>query len=72
MTRKNSESPSKATLDNRSRQLNPNNDAFRSSRGVSQTGTPANQATLDNRSRQLNPNNDAHRTSRGSSKPKNG
>ena len=72
MTRKNSGSPSKASLDNRSRQLNPNNDAFKSSRGASQSGTPVDQATLDNRSRQLNPNNDAFKSSRGSGKPKNG
>ena len=72
MARKNPGSPSKATLDNRSRQLNPNNDAFKSSRGVSDAGTPADQATRDNRSRQLNPNNDAYKSSRGSGESKNG
>jgi len=72
MARKNSGSPSQAALDNRSRQLNPNDDAHKSSRGVSGSGTPAEKASRDNRSRQLNPNNDAYESSRGAGEPENG
>jgi ubiquitin len=48
---------SKSGMNNRSNQLNPNNDAYHSSRD-SKSGT-------DNRSNQLNPNNDAYHSSRG-------
>lgn len=56
---------SQATRDNRANQLNPNNDAYRTSRGVPNQPTNPAQAAADNRANQLNPNNPAYRSSRG-------
>lgn len=67
---------SKHELDNRSRQLNPNNDAYWRSRGYdgrtygwdndsSDVNIQYSKEELDNRSRQLNPNNDDYWKSRG-------
>jgi len=61
--------------DNHSNQLNPNNDAYWSSRGSDgrpddwnsayDNDTPYSKAELDNHANQLNPNNDAYWSSRG-------
>ena len=72
MTRKNAGTPTKAARDNRARQLNPNNPAYESSRGLSQTGKHAVQATRDNRGPQSSPNSGVSTPSRGSGKAKNG
>jgi hypothetical protein len=63
---------SKHELDNRSRQLNPNNDEYWRSRGYDEKPTDWEYRTYDyskderdNRSNQLNPNNDSYWKSRG-------
>jgi hypothetical protein len=53
----------KSDLDNRSNQMNPNNDTYGSSRGEVEK-PDSSSADLDNRSNQMNPNNDAYRSSR--------
>ncbi len=69
---------SKADDDNRSNQLNPNNDAYWPGRGESgrpddwddggdDSGHEYTQDDLDNHANQLNPNNDAYHRSRGDS-----
>ena len=50
--------PSQADLDNRSNQLNPNNDLYQGD------DDDDSKEELDNRSNQKNPNNEAHRSSR--------
>ena len=58
--------------DNRANQLNPNNDAYRSSRGMdspSRDFEDDEKAARDNRANQLNPNNEAYRSSRGLDRP---
>lgn len=65
---------SKASADNRSNQMNPNNSAYSSSRGGSGAGptsggagsyeSVATKATNDNHSNQLNPNNPTYESSR--------
>jgi len=66
--------PDKASLDNRSNQLNPNNDAYYQSRGYDErpsdwesnsSNHEYSQDELDNHSNQLNSNNDAYWQSRG-------
>ncbi len=59
---------SKAARDNRANQLNPNNDAYESSRDGDERrsgGSGLDNAARDNRANQLNPNSDAYRSSRG-------
>lgn len=63
---------SRHELNNRSRQLNPNNDAYWRSRGYDERPTnweygiyDYSKDELDNHSNQLNPNNDAYWQSRG-------
>ncbi|EFA01980.1 hypothetical protein TcasGA2_TC007601 [Tribolium castaneum] len=59
----------KSGRDNRSNQMNPNNSAYSSSRGGSNTGSSGrSQQDYDNRSNQLNPNNSAYYSSRGGQK----
>ena len=70
MTKK--DKSSQATRDNRSRQLNPENPAYKSSRGEGAQSNSLDKASRDNRAKQLNPNNDAYWRARGRSKPKNG
>ena len=70
MTKK--DKSSQATRDNRSRQLNPENPAYNSSRGDGAQSDSLDKASRDNRAKQLNPNNDAYWRARGRSKPKNG
>ncbi len=50
--------PSQADLDNRSNQLNPNNDLYQGD------DDDDSKEESDNRSNQKNPNNEAHRSSR--------
>lgn len=57
----------KAAQDNRANQLNPNNDAYWSSRGLDRPADDFEddeKAARDNRANQLNPNNPAYRSSR--------
>lgn len=66
-------------LDNHANQMNPNNDAYWSSRGedgrpdgwdegsADDKGGSPSQADLDNHANQLNPNNDEYDRSRGGS-----
>ncbi|AWV91027.1 hypothetical protein DN745_17505 [Bradymonas sediminis] len=62
-------SNSKADRDNRSNQLNPNNDAYWSSRGQDAPGAQPSyspsQDDRDNRSRQLDPEHPTYDKSRG-------
>lgn len=69
MTKK--DKSSQATRDNRSRQLNPENPAYTSSRGEGGR-SHVDKASRDNRAKQLNPNNDAYWRARGRNRPKNG
>lgn len=55
---KDGDTPTQADLDNRSNQLNPNNDLYEGD------DDEPSKDELDNRSNQKNPNNDAHRSSR--------
>ncbi len=59
---------SKEVRDNRSRQLDPEHDAYWSSRGLSRPGAepsrPLTEDERDNRSRQLDPEHHAYRMSR--------
>ncbi|PTT16897.1 hypothetical protein DBR27_01835 [Flavobacterium sp. HMWF030] len=62
-------------LDNRSNQLNPNNDSYWKSRGYSErpdnweheTSSSSNDE-MDNHANQMNPNNEAYSSSRGGGK----
>lgn len=71
-------SEEKTNADNHANQMNPNNDAYWSSRGFDDnddyyyydddgvgSGSEYSQADLDNHANQLNPNNDAYWSSRG-------
>ncbi|KAL3672648.1 hypothetical protein V7S43_001943 [Phytophthora oleae] len=55
---------SKAAIQNRANQLNPNNPAYYSSRGLSESDMRRKKAAISNRSNQLNPNNKAYHKSR--------
>lgn len=55
------EGPSKAAVDHRAKQLNPNNELYYSNRGVDPT---AGKAARDNHAKPLNPNNAAHAKNR--------
>ena len=56
---------SQKDIDNRADQLNPNNDAYWSSRDEEREEDERSQEDIDNRADQLNPNNDAYWSSRG-------
>ncbi len=55
----------KKASSNRANQLNPNNPAYWSSRGIPSGVLPAEKASLDNRTNQLNPEHPAYALSRG-------
>ena len=55
-------------IDNRSNQMNPNNDAYWAARGQ----TKPTKEDFDRRSNQMNPNNDAYWAARGQTKPRGG
>lgn len=58
----------KSSLDNRARQLNPNNPAY----GQSRSGSGDSRAAHNNRCIQMNPNNPTYHSSRGGCTPARG
>ncbi|KAG3181950.1 hypothetical protein PC128_g14873 [Phytophthora cactorum] len=59
-----SEAGLSAATNNRTNQLNPNNPAYYSSRGQSESSSRSSKTAINNRANQLNPNNPAYHKSR--------